>query len=219
MSQPKVPRVAILISGRGTNMDAILAQRSNMRAEFVAVIASKPSAAGLAHAKQEYGVPTFVVDAKAYPTREAYDRALDEVLKREAVDFIVLAGFMRILTDAFAASYEGRLVNIHPSILPAFPGLHAQRQALQRGVAVSGCTVHFVEPGEVDGGPIIAQAVVPVYSSDSEDTLAARIQVEEHRLYPAALRALFEQRLYLKDGKVHGHAKTDAIPLSSALEG
>lgn len=199
-------------------MDAILAQREHMRAEFVAVIASKPSAAGLTHAQQKYGVPTFVVDAKAYATREAYDHALNEVLEREAIDFVVLAGFMRILTDGFVARYEGRMVNIHPSLLPAFPGLHAQRQALQRGVSIAGCTVHFVEPGEVDGGPIIAQAVVPVYSDDTEDTLAARIQVEEHRLYPAALRAIFDAQLQLVDGRVKGHDPSNAIALCTALE-
>lgn len=212
MSESTVPRVAILISGRGTNMDAILAQRDRMPADFVAVVASRPTAAGLRSA-QELQVPTFVVDAAAFATRSAYDSALQNLLEEQRIDFVVLAGFMRILTDAFVARYAGRLVNIHPSLLPSFPGLHAQRQALQRGVRASGCTVHFVEPGEVDGGPIIAQAVVPVYSDDTEETLAARIQVEEHRLYPAALKALFEQRLVLRDGLVRSQQRTDEVPL------
>lgn len=205
------PRVAILISGRGSNMDAILAQRATLHADFVAVIASRPDAAGLEVAAREHGVPTFVVDAKAHASRDAYDAALDAVLREERVDYVVLAGFMRILTDDFVRQYAGRLVNIHPSLLPAFPGLHAHRQALAHGVRISGCTVHFVEPGDVDGGPIIAQAVVPLYADDTEATLAARIQVEEHRIYPDALRAIFDGRLALKDGIVRAQSRADEI--------
>lgn len=213
---PELPRVAILISGRGSNMDAILAQRGTLRADFVAVIASRPDAAGLEIAVREHGVPTFVIDAKAHASRASYDAALDAVLRKQRVDYVVLAGFMRILTDDFVRQYAGRLVNIHPSLLPAFPGLHAHSQALARGVRISGCTVHFVAPGDVDGGPVIAQAVVPLYSDDTVDTLAARIQVEEHRIYPAALRAIFEGRLALQDGIVRAQTRADEITPFSA---
>lgn len=194
-------------------MDAILAQRAAMAADFVAVIASNEKAEGLIRAEKHHGIPSFVVDSKAYKQREDYDAALCEVLRAQAIDFIVLAGFMRILTNDFVRQYSGRMVNIHPSLLPSFPGLHAQRQALARGVRVSGCTVHFVEPGEVDGGAVIAQAVVPVYSDDSEDTLAARIQVEEHRLYPEALQRIFDGRLRLEDGKVVAAQAADEVPI------
>lgn len=206
-------RVAILISGRGTNMDAILAQRDAMNAEFVAVIASKATAAGLCTAQDVYGVPTFVVDAKAHADRAAYDAALASLLQEQRVDFIVLAGFMRILSDAFVRAYPGRIVNIHPSILPSFAGLGAQRQALEAGVRISGCTVHFVAPGAVDTGPIIAQAAVPVYSDDTVDTLSARIQAEEHRLYPAALSAIFAGRLRLEKGRVRSCVRADEIAI------
>lgn len=213
MSKLERPRVAILISGRGTNMDAILSHRDDLAADFVAVISSKAEAEGLATARDRYGLPVFVVDAKAYPRRADYDAALAAVLEEQRVDFIVLAGFMRILSDEFVRKYPGAIVNIHPSILPSFAGLHAQRQALEAGVRVSGCTVHFVAPGAVDTGPIIAQAVVPVYSDDSEDTLAQRIQVEEHRLYPAALRAIFEKRLRLDDERVVSSAREDEVAI------
>lgn len=217
MSITARPRVAILISGRGTNMDAILAQRDTMHADFVAVIASKATAAGLCTAQNTYGVPTFVVDANAYPDRLAYDAALAALLQEQRVDFIVLAGFMRILSDEFVRNYPGRIVNIHPSILPSFAGLGAQRQALEAGVCISGCTVHFVAPGAVDTGPIIAQAAVPVYSDDTVDTLSARIQIEEHRLYPAALSAIFARKLRLENGRVHSCTRTDEIAIVAKI--
>lgn len=215
MSKLERPRVAILISGRGTNMDAILSHRHELPADFVAVVSSRAEAGGLTIARDRYGLPVFVVDAKAHKNRAAYDEALAEVLREQRVDFIVLAGFMRILSDGFVRSYPGAIVNIHPSILPSFAGLHAQRQALDAGVRVSGCTVHFVAPGAVDTGPIIAQAVVPVYSDDTEESLSARIQIEEHRLYPAALRSVFEQRLRLDDGRVVSRVREDEVEIIS----
>lgn len=212
MTTPRRPRVAILISGRGTNMEAILAKRDEIYADFVAVISSSATAKGLQTAQEHYHLPTFVVDVAEHADRAAYDDALHHVLQEQRVDFIVLAGFMRILTDDFVRRYPHRIVNIHPSLLPSFPGLHAQRQALRAGVKVSGCTVHVVVPGDVDGGPIIGQAVVPVYTDDDETSLAARIQKQEHRLYPAALHALFEGRLFLRDGHVHAVTRDDDIP-------
>jgi len=216
MSTTARPRVAILISGRGTNMDAILAQREKMHADFVAVISSKAEAEGLRTAQDRYGVPTFVVDAKGFSDRSAYDQALDALLQEQRIDFIVLAGFMRILSDAFVRKYPGRIVNIHPSILPSFAGLNAQQQALDAGVRASGCTVHFVAPGAVDTGPIIAQAVVPVYSDDTVASLSQRIQVEEHRLYPAAIRAILHQQLVLTNGRVVSKRREDEIEIVSA---
>lgn len=193
-------------------MEAILAERANLQATMALVVASKPDAYGLQRAKA-LGVETAVVDASAYATRAAFDHALAALLEQHRIDFIVLAGFMRILTDDFARRYAGRLVNIHPSILPSFTGLHAQRQALAKGVKVAGCSVHFVEPGEVDGGAIIAQAVVPVFADDTEATLSARIQIEEHRLYPAALARLFDGTLRLDQGRVAERSHADAVPL------
>lgn len=216
MSTTARPRVAILISGRGTNMDAILAQRAQMHADFVAVISSKATAQGLSTAQDRYAVPTFVVDAKAYSDRAAYDNALDALLQEQRIDFIVLAGFMRILSDAFVRKYPERILNIHPSLLPSFAGLGAQRQALDAGVRVSGCTVHFVAPGAVDTGPIIAQAVVPVFSDDTIASLSARIQVEEHRLYPAAIAAILERRLVLQNGRVVSQNREDEISILNA---
>lgn len=213
MSKPARPRVAILISGRGTNMDAILSHREEMPADFVAVISSNAEAGGLTTAREHYGLPAFVVASRDHTRRADYDAALAELLVAQRVDFIVLAGFMRILSDDFVRNFPGAIVNIHPSILPAFAGLHAQRQALDAGVRASGCTVHFVAPGAVDTGPIIAQAVVPVYSDDTEESLGARIQIEEHRVYPAALRAVFEQRLQLEGTRVVSRAREDEVAI------
>lgn len=205
-------RIAILISGRGSNMEAILAKRHEIDADFVAVISSREDAAGLQKA-EALGLPTRCVPGKAHPTREAYDAALHSMLEELGADFLVLAGFMRILTDEFVARFAGRIINIHPSLLPAFPGLHAQRQALEAGVKIAGCTVHFVAPGAVDSGPIIAQAPVPVYSDDDEASLSARIQVQEHRIYPAALQALVGGAMVLKGGRVVERSHDDAIAL------
>lgn len=196
------PRVAILISGRGSNMVALLEKRDSIDADFVGVISSKASAPGLELARG-LDVATRVVPGREFKgDRAGYDAALTETLQELGADFIVLAGFMRILTDGFVSAWRGRMVNIHPSLLPLFPGLHPHQQAIDAGVKVSGCTVHFVAPGEVDGGPIAAQRSVPVYATDSAESLAARVLVEEHRLYADTLRQLFNGSLQLREGRV-----------------
>jgi phosphoribosylglycinamide formyltransferase-1 len=195
-------RIVILISGRGSNMEAILAAcaREHWPARLVAVIADRPHAGGLATAAAQ-GVATAVVDYRAYAQREAFDEALAQCVDGMAPDLVVLAGFMRILGEAFVTRYAGRLLNIHPSLLPAFPGLHTHRRALQAGCAVAGATVHFVT-SELDHGPIVMQSVVRVRDADDEQALAARVLATEHRMYPQAVRWFVEGRLKLEDGRV-----------------
>ncbi len=184
-------KIVILISGRGSNMQAILEARLPLT--VAAVISNDPAAGGLATA-QKHGIVTRIVDHRAHRDRAEFDAALGKEIDSFNPDLVVLAGFMRILTDAFVNRYRGRLVNIHPSLLPVFTGLHTHRRALEAGVKVHGCTVHFVTP-ELDHGPIVIQAAVPVLDGDSEDTLAARVLAEEHRIYPQALRWFCEDRL------------------------
>lgn len=191
--------IVILISGRGSNMEAILGAR--LPARIAAVISNEPEAKGLATAEAQ-GIPTAVVTHRDFRDRAAFDSALAAAIDIHRPDLVVLAGFMRILTDTFVARYAGRLMNIHPSLLPAFPGLHTHRHALAAGVRIHGCTVHFVTPA-LDGGPIIIQAAVPVRPGDSEEALAARVLSEEHRIFPQAIRWFCEGRLTLTaDGKV-----------------
>jgi len=191
--------LVILISGRGSNLEAIIAAR--LPARVAAVISNNPDALGLGIARKQ-GIATRVVDHRAFPDRAAFDTALAAEIDRHRPDLVVLAGFMRILTEGFIGRYRGRLVNIHPSLLPAFPGLDTHRRALEAGVRIHGCTVHFVTPA-VDDGPIIAQAAVPVLPGDTEQALAARVLREEHRIYPQAIRWFCEGRLTLgPDGKV-----------------
>lgn len=201
-SPKKRGRIAIFLSGRGSNFraihDSILAGKIN--ADIVLVFSNRPEAPGLAIAR-ERGLETLVLNPKLYPTREEYDREiLRELLKRE-VDLICLAGYMRILTPLLCQAYRHRIMNIHPALLPSFPGLNAQRQALEWGVKYSGATVHFVSE-EVDMGPIILQAVVPVLQEDTEDSLAERILKEEHRIYPEAVRLFFEGKLEVRGRRV-----------------
>lgn len=201
-SPKKRGRVAVFLSGRGSNFraihDAILAGKIN--ADIVLVFSNRPEAPGLAIAR-ERGLETLVLNPKLYPTREEYDREiLRELLKRE-VDLICLAGYMRILTPLLCRAFRHRIMNIHPALLPSFPGLNAQRQALEWGVKYSGATVHFVSE-EVDMGPIILQAVVPVLQDDTEDSLAERILKEEHRIYPEAVRLFFEGKLEVRGRRV-----------------
>ena len=167
-------------------------------AEIELVISNAGNAEGLAYAAAA-DIPTIVIPHKAFQSREAFDRALDTALTNAGIDIVCLAGFMRILSDWFALRWEGRLINVHPSLLPMFKGVHVHEQALHAGVRVSGCTVHFVVP-ELDAGPIIAQAAVPVEIGDTPESLAARVLVEEHKLYPAALRLLAEGRVRLEKG-------------------
>lgn len=193
-------RVGILISGRGSNMRSLIAAAAmpDFPAEIELVVSNIGNAEGLTYAAQS-DIPSIVIPHKAYETREAFDRALDTALINAGVEIVCLAGFMRILSDWFVRRWEGRLINIHPSLLPLFKGVHVHEQVLLSGMRVSGCTVHFVVP-ELDAGPIIAQVAVPVAIDDTPDTLAARVLVEEHRLYPAALKLLAEERVRLKDG-------------------
>jgi phosphoribosylglycinamide formyltransferase-1 len=180
-------RVVILISGRGTNMQAIVqaCRQEGWPAQIAAVVSNRPDAAGLAWA-QAQGIDTAVVDHRAHPSREAFDAALQTVLDGFQPDLVVLAGFMRILTPAFVNHYAGRMLNIHPSLLPAFPGLHTHQRAIDSGCTVAGATVHVVT-ADLDHGPIVAQAVVPVRADDSAATLADRVLAHELRLYPLAV--------------------------------
>lgn len=195
-------KIVILISGRGSNMEALIRAREagELPVNIAAVISNRPDAAGLETAAKA-GIVTHYVDHKAFSGREAFDAALAECIDTFAPDLVVLAGFMRILTEGFVRHYEGRLMNIHPSLLPAFPGLHTHQKALQEGVRVHGCTVHFVTP-TLDHGPVIVQAVVPVLDSDDEASLAARVLVQEHRVYPQAVRWFAEGSLRLEGGRV-----------------
>ena len=188
--------IVILISGGGSNMAAIVrtAQRDNWRkafgAQVAAVISNRPDAAGLALAR-EHLIATEVVDHKRFATRDAFDAELATVIDRRQPTLVVLAGFMRILTPAFVARYEGRLVNIHPSLLPAFAGLDTHQRAIDAGCKVAGATVHRVTPA-LDHGPILAQAVVPVLAGDTAQTLAERVLTQEHLIYPRAIAALLQ---------------------------
>jgi phosphoribosylglycinamide formyltransferase-1 len=183
--------IVILISGRGSNMRTILEARLPVR--VAAVISNEPQAGGLEIARQ-HGVATRVVDHRPHAHRAAFDAALAAEIDTFKPDLVVLAGFMRILTDDFVNRYRGRLINIHPSLLPSFPGVDTHRRALAAGVKVHGCTVHFVT-SELDHGPIVIQAAVPVFDGDSEDALAARVLAEEHCIYPQAVRWFCEDRL------------------------
>lgn len=190
--------IVILISGRGSNMEAIV--RAHLPLKIRAVIANRADAKGLDFAAAQ-GIATDIVDHKTFASREVFDEALAAAIDRHRADFIVLAGFMRILTEAFIERYPRRVINIHPSLLPAFPGLHTHRQALAAGVKLHGATVHFVTP-RLDHGPIIVQAAVPVLAGDNEESLAARVLAQEHRIYPMAIRWLVEGRLAFTTGDV-----------------
>ena len=192
-------RVVVLLSGRGSNFQAIVAAR--LPIEIVAVISNRPQAAGLAWARDNQ-LRTIVLDHTAFPTREAFDHVLAEEIESHRPDLVVLAGYMRILSAAFIARFEGRLLNVHPSLLPAFPGLRTHERALDEGVKIHGCTVHFVTT-QLDHGPIVVQAAVPVHPDDTPATLATRVLAQEHRIYPQAIRWFAEGRLVIKDGRVN----------------
>ena len=194
--------IVILISGRGSNMEALIAARDagNLPVNIAAVISNRPDARGLETAAKA-GITTHYVDHKVFAGREAFDAALAECIDQFQPDLVILAGFMRILSEGFVRHYEGRLINIHPSLLPSFPGLHTHQRALEEGVRIHGCTVHFVTPA-LDHGPVIIQAAVPVLDGDSEDDLAARILIQEHRIYPQAVRWFAEGKLSLDNGRV-----------------
>ena len=194
--------IVILISGRGSNMEALIAARDagNLPVNIAAVISNRPEAEGLETAAKA-SITTHFINHKAFAGREAFDAALAECIDEFSPDLVVLAGFMRILSDGFVRHYEGRLMNIHPSLLPSFPGLHTHQRALEEGVRIHGCTVHFVTP-TLDHGPVVIQAAVPVLDDDTEATLAARVLRHEHRIYPQAVRWFAEGKLRLENGRV-----------------
>lgn len=188
--------VVILISGRGSNMQALL----EAGLPVAAVISNNPAAEGLLFA-QSHGVPTQVLNHRTFPDREAFDSALAAIIDAYQPDLVVLAGFMRILSEFFVDHYQSRLINIHPSLLPAFPGLDTHERALDAGVKIHGCTVHFVT-SQLDHGPIIIQAAVPVLTGDTPATLSTRVLAQEHRIYPQAVRWFLQKQLTLAGNRV-----------------
>lgn len=209
--------IVILISGRGSNMQALL--NAKLNCNIAAVISNRADAGGLTIARQ-HGIPTAVVAHRDHPDRESFDAELARVIDGFSPDFVILAGFMRILTAKFVAHYQGRLINIHPSLLPAYTGLHTHARALQDGVRIHGCTVHFVT-ADLDHGPVIIQAAIPVLPDDTEHSLSARVLHEEHRIFPQAIRWLCSGKIELNEqGKVtdHGRHQADFALISPALE-
>jgi len=211
-------RTAILISGRGSNMQALIesCRAPAGPAEIVLALSNNPDAAGLGYAAQA-GVPTAVVDHRTYRERAAFDAELDRRLRAADAEFVCLAGFMRLLTPAFVERWRDRMINVHPSLLPAFPGLDTHARALAAGVRFHGCTVHFVR-FETDTGPIIIQAAVPVQAGDTPDSLAARVLAQEHRIYPQALAWVAEGRVRIEgEGTVVDGAAVPPVPLISPM--
>ena len=203
-------KVGVLISGRGSNLQALIeaCARADFPAEIRLVVSNRADAPGLARAASA-GIPARVIPHDDYPTRDAFDNALDAALAAAGLELVCLAGFMRLLGGAFVGRWRDRLVNIHPSLLPAFPGLDTHARALAAGVRFTGCTVHFVREA-VDDGPIIVQAVVPVLAGDNGASLAARVLAAEHRAYPLALRLIAEGRVAVRDGRVEIRGETRA---------
>lgn len=208
-------RLGVLASGGGTNLQAIIdrCQGAHFPAEIAVVIANNPDAGALERARQA-GIPARCINHRDFAGREAFDAALVAALREAGVELVVLAGFMRIITQVMLDAFPLKIINIHPALLPAFPGLHVQQQAIDYGARFSGCTVHFVDGG-VDTGPIIIQAVVPVLANDTADTLAARILEQEHRVYPRAIELLAEGRVHVEGRTVT--IKPPAVPDSSSL--
>jgi phosphoribosylglycinamide formyltransferase-1 len=195
-------RIAVFLSGRGSNFVAIreAVERGEIDGEIALVLSNKADAPGLLKAR-EWGLQTLFLDPKAYASREDYDRAIITEIEARRIGLVCLAGYMRVLTAGLCEALEHRIINIHPALLPAFPGLHVQQKAIDWGVRFSGCTTHFVA-AEVDMGPIILQACVPVLQNDTEDSLAARILVEEHKIYPQTVRLYFEGRIEVRGRRV-----------------
>ncbi|MCK5576641.1 MAG: phosphoribosylglycinamide formyltransferase [Sphingomonadales bacterium] len=195
-------KTAVLISGRGSNLEALIAAAAeeDFPAEIVLVISNKADAKGLEHAKAA-GIATAVLNHKEFEDRESFDAAIGDAIVAAGADFVCLAGYMRLLSEDFVRAWRDKLVNVHPSLLPAFKGLHVHEQALEAGARFSGCTVHFVRPA-MDDGPIIAQAVVPVLADDTPDTLAARILEQEHKIYPLAVKLIAEGRVRVSTERV-----------------
>ncbi|MBF0428732.1 MAG: phosphoribosylglycinamide formyltransferase [Magnetococcales bacterium] len=203
MNNPSPLAIGVLISGSGSNLQALIDRVADgfIPARIALVISNNPNAYGLKRAKQA-GIPTMIIDHREFQGREPFDQAMIAALTQAKVDLVCLAGFMRILTPCFIRAFQGRLLNIHPALLPAFPGLHVQQQAIDAGVRFSGATVHFVTE-EVDAGPIVAQAVVPLLQTDDAQSLAARILIQEHSLYPLAVSLFAQGRLRIEGNRVH----------------
>lgn len=200
---PKMKRIVVLISGSGSNLQALIdaAEMGGINGHIVAVISNKPDVYGLTRA-QNAKIPTEVVDHTAFDGRQAFEAELSKVINRYTPDLIVLAGFMRILNSEFVQPYEGKMLNIHPSLLPKYKGLHTHRRALENGDTEHGVSVHFVT-SELDGGPVIAQRMVKVEKSDTEQSLQAKVQQQEHQLYPEVVARFCNDRLEYKDGKAY----------------
>jgi len=195
-------RLGVLASGGGTNLQSIIdrCEDGSLDAEIALVLCNNPEAGALQRAER-HRLPTLCIDHRGFASREAFDRAVVAALQQHGVELVVLAGFMRLITPIFLAAFPQRIINIHPALLPAFPGLHVQRKALDYGARFAGCTVHFVDDG-VDTGPIIIQAVVPVLEDDSEETLSARILEQEHRIYPRAIQLIADGRVRIEGRRV-----------------
>jgi phosphoribosylglycinamide formyltransferase-1 len=202
LSPKKRGKIAVLLSGRGSNFKAIhdAVREDRINAEVAVVVSNKAEAAGLALAR-ERGLEALALDPKNFAGKEEYDRRIIEALNNRGIDLVCLAGYMKIVTPPFCREYRNRIMNIHPALLPSFPGLHVQQKAIDWGVRFSGCTTHFVAE-EVDMGPIILQAVVPVLQDDTDETLSDRILVEEHKIYPESVRLFFEGRLEVRGRRV-----------------
>lgn len=210
-------RTAILISGRGSNMDALIAaaRAPDFPAEIVLVASNRPDAPGLARAKAA-GIAVAAVDHKIYAGREEFERALQIMLETHRIDFVCLAGFMRLFTPWFISQWRGRLLNIHPALLPSYRGLHTHERALADGAKIHGCTVHFVVP-EMDEGPIVAQAAVPVLDDDTVETLGARVLAQEHVIYPNALRLVASDAVRVDGNRVLGALPSNDANLTARL--
>lgn len=220
MSAPRKLRLGVLASGSGSNLQAIIDRCADgsIDAEIVLVLSNVPGAGALVRAEQA-GIATALIDHRTFAERVDFDRAVVAALQAANVDLVVLAGFMRLITAPFIAAFPERIINIHPALLPAFPGLHVQKKALEAGARFSGCTVHFVDGG-VDTGPIIIQAVVPILDDDDEATLSARILVQEHRIYPRAIQLIAEGRLRIEGRRVRiAAAVVDGVMVNPPLNG
>jgi len=195
-------KLGVLISGNGSNLQSIIdhIEKGSLKAIIKIVISNNPEAYGITRAKK-HGIPIVVLENGDFKSKEEFDLELVRILKNNSVDLVILAGFMRIITPTLLKAFAGRIMNIHPALLPSFPGLHGQKQAVEYGVKLSGCTVHFVDEG-VDTGPIIIQRAVQVFDDDTEETLAARILKEEHKIYPQAIQLFAEGKIEIKGRKV-----------------
>jgi phosphoribosylglycinamide formyltransferase-1 len=208
-------KIGVLVSGSGSNLQSIIdnIEKGLLDAVIMVVVSNNPHAYAIERAKK-HQIPSVVMENKDYGSRDEFDGAMVNILKSYSVELVVMAGFMRVLSPVFLNSFHMKIMNIHPAVLPSFPGIHAQKRAADYGVKFSGCTVHFADEG-VDTGPVIIQAIVPAYDDDTEDTLAARILREEHRIYPQAIQFYAEGRIEVKDRKVHigGIDKIPAISM------